>query len=217
MRYSFGLKLIFFVSAFTVGTYVSATHSNFSFLRDLPSQNSQNEIHAVITPTSPTKSPTTDFRPDGGFEFSQKPSKLFKDIYWLSVTTGSPVGYGGACAPSPCTAPPIENRVDWVSQTPHGFFIADNNLYNWRNENLSVDDVSFTTEIHKGKSYQFTGRFSVGGNYEKSNPEGAALSGHLVKLINGQIVAEEDVTFSWFSQDEIDQQTFLRVKKASRK
>ncbi len=171
--------------------------------------------HAATTPT-PTES-AIDFRPDGGFEFNYKPSKPFKDIHWLAVVTGSSVGHGSACAPSPCTPPPIENKVDWISQTPHGFFVTDNHLYDWHDENLSVDRVSFTTETYKGRSYQFTGRFLAVGNYEKNRPEGTVLSGHLVKFMNGQVTTEEDVVFSWFNRDEIDPQTFLRVKKSSRK
>lgn len=174
-------------------------------------------MHIATTPTPPTKSATTDFRPDGGFEFIQKPSQEFRDIHWLDIATGSAVGHGSACAPKPCTPPPIENKVDWVSQTPHGFLVTGNNLYNWREENLSIDHVSFTTETYKGRSYQFTGHFLVGGNYEKSKPKGVVLSGHLVKLVNGRVVAEEDFALSWFSRNEIDPQTFRRVKKASRK
>lgn len=143
--------------------------------------------------------------------------KHLEYIHWLAVITGSSVGYGSACAPSPCNPPPTENKVDWISQTPHGFFVTDNHLYDWRDENLSVDRVSFATETYKGRSYQFTGRFLVDGNFEKSKPEGAILSGHLVKLVNGRAVAEEDVIFSWFNRDEIDPQTFRRVKKPSGK
>ncbi len=59
-----------------------------------------------------------------------------------------------------------------------------------------------------GQSYKFVGHFSSGGNYEETKPEGAVLVGRLTKLIDGKIVAEEEINFNWFSWDEVDNENY---------
>lgn len=207
MQYFLRLKLIFFAVALVTGIYlVTAYNSIFNSLRGELTIGRTVEANKLTTPTS------NGFRPDGGFEFNVKPTQPFKDIVWLSVITGSGVGYGNSCAPTPCDPPPVEKTVTWIPQTPRGLLMTKDYIYAWRAENLSADRISFSTKMHKGKSYQFTGRFLIGGNFEESKPEGVVLTGRLVKLVDGQAVAEEEVTFSWLSWSEVDQQTFQRLR-----
>ncbi len=211
------LKFIAFGTAFIViAFFAAAKFSIFDSLHNSSSVENVVEANAATTPM-PTPEPLNDFRPDGGFELSPKSSKLFKEVIWLSVITGSGVGYGSSCAPSPCTPPPIEKRVNWIPQTPRGLLITKDYMYDWRNENLSADNFSFVTEIHKGQGYKFTGRFLTGGNFEESKPKDTVVTGYLIKLVNGKSVAEEYINFNWFSWDEVDQQNFRRIKPKYRK
>ena len=210
--------LTFGLTTLSVAVFAITDFSVFEKFRNKSVVENAIEATSIITPTS-TPQTLSDFRPDGGFEFNSKPSKALKEITWLSIITGSPVGYGSACAPSPCTSstPLVEERVNWVSQAPHGLLVTDNYNYVWKDENLSVEKFSFVTETHKGQSYQFTGHFTSSGNYEDTKPKGDALVGRLIKIVDGKIVAEEDVSFNWFSWDEVDNETYSRKKTKSKK
>ncbi|MEZ5427886.1 MAG: hypothetical protein R2747_16570 [Pyrinomonadaceae bacterium] len=196
----FNLKSIVFVIALAVGVLsVIGIHSGFINKEETFSK-APDEMTKPV-PVEITES-NDSFRPDGGFEFKDRPSKAFRNINWLTVMTGSSVGYGSACAPSPCTPPPIARKAIWVSQKPRGLLKVGSYYYGWRAENLSFGDFSFKTNTHKKIGYKFVGRFVVKGNYEESKPAGTVLTGRLTKLFDGKPVAEEDVSFSWFGWEE---------------
>lgn len=143
-------KIVTFASIVAVGVYL--TSATYSFSDNLRASSS---IEVYLT-RPPANLSANDFRPDGGFEIDSKQLKPFKDIVWLSVTTGTAVGYGSACAPRPCTPPPtpsIENRVNWIPKSKHGLLITKDHNYVWRDEDLSVDSFSLITETYKGQSY----------------------------------------------------------------
>ena len=219
MRSFHKIGLLTFGVAILMVTYFAI--ANFSiFEKFINKSRVENIVEAtsIITPT-PTLPTVSDFRPDGGFETNSKPSKAFKEISWLSIFTGSPVGYGSSCAPSPCTSstPRVEERINWVSQTPHGVLVTNNYKYAWKDENLSINRFSFKTVTHNNQSYQFTGHFTSSGNYEETKPKDTVLIGRLTKIVDGKIAAEEDVNFNWFSWGEVDSETYSHKKPKSKK
>lgn len=215
MRSLYKIGFLTFGSAVLISAYFAIT--NFSVFEKFLDK-SKVEATSINTPT-PTPQITSDFRPDGGFEINSKPPKAFKEIVWLSVITGSPVDYGSGCAPSPCTSstPIVEERVNWVSQTPRGVLVTDKSTFPWRKESISAENFSIETEMREGQSYNFIGHFTSGGNYEETKPKGGVLVGRLTKIVDGKIAAEEDVSFNWFSWDEVDSETYSRKKPKSRK
>lgn len=219
MRDVFNSKFVAVSVAILIVAYVTITNfSIFEKIRGNSIMENVVEANALITPT-PMLQKSSDFRPDGGFEFDSKPSKGFNEIVWLSMITGSPVGYGSGCAPLPCTSstPRVEERVNWISQTPRGLLVTDNGTYPWKKESISVENFSFETETRKGQSYKFVGNFTSGGNYEEVKPKDAVLVGRLTKIADGKTVAEEEVSFNWFSWDEVDNETYLRAKPTPKK
>ena len=209
----FNLKFLVFGVAFAIGSFIAV--ANFSVMKTSDNNLSKENLTEVKLIATPISQPEPNFRPDGGFELNLKPSKEFKDFVWLSVITGTGVGYGSGCAPDPCTpppTPPIEERVNWKPQTPHGLLVTKNEIYEWKVESISVENFSLVTETKKGQSYKFTGHFTSGGIYDKTKPKNTVLLGRLTKIVNKQITAEKDVSFNWFSWDEVDQETYRRKK-----
>lgn len=197
--------------AFAIGSFIAI--ANFSILKTSDNDFSNENTTAIKTVATPISQPESDFRPDGGFELNSKPSKGFKDFVWLSVITGTDVGHGSACAPQPCIAGSDKYKDEWKPQTPRGLLVTNNETYLWKVESITVENLSFVTETKKGQSYKFTGHFTSGGIYDKTKPKNAVLVGHLTKLVNEQITAEVDVSFNWFSWDEVDQETYRRKNR----
>ncbi len=156
----------------------------------------------------PTDELTAPFRPDGGFEPVGDIRNEFKNIIWLSIITGSGVGYG--CAPEPCQTPAIGERPNWIPQTPRGVLVTQDSIFEWRDEGMSADQIEFATESVKGIRYQFKGRFMISGNFDELSPKEAVLIGRLKKLIYEKVRSEQDISFTWFSWDKVDQETFRR-------
>jgi len=219
MRSFYKLKFSTFGIAILIVAYFAvASFSETEKFRNKSTVENKVEASSIITPTS-TPQTASDFRPDGGFEFSSKPPEAFKEIVWLSIITGSPVGYGSGCAPLPCTSstPRFEERVNWVLQTPRGLLVTDRDTYAWKKESISAESFSFETETREGQSYKFIGHFTSGGNYEDTKPKDAVLVGRLTKMLDGKTVTEEEVSFIWFSWGEVDNQSYRRKKPKSKK
>lgn len=217
MQYTSKFKLIILIALVFIGAYFVAINiQNLGKLSIFSSVENIVEADDISSPT-PVTIKTANFRPDGGYELSSKSTRGFDEIVWLSVITGTGVGHGSACFPEPCEPPKVEKKVDWIPQTPRGLLVTKNNHYEWRDENLSADRISFTTKKYKGISYQFNGHFLSNENFEVSRPEDAILKGRLIKLVKGQNAKDEEVEFNWFSWNEVDRERYLRIKPSVRK
>jgi hypothetical protein len=67
---------------------------------------------------------------------------------------------------------------------------------------LDGKNLNFTTQAVRGVSYSFEGAFTKLGNFPTDRPEGEVLlKGHLIKMLNGEKVAETDVSFTYTGGD----------------
>ncbi len=79
----------------------------------------------------------------------------------------------------------------WVPIPPKGSLQTKRN-YRFAAVSVSPDFVTFETESIKGVQYRFTGKYHP----YQDEKEGDTISGRLMKLGNGKIIAEMDVTLS---------------------
>lgn len=74
--------------------------------------------------------------------------------------------------------------------------------YNLVSPKLEGKNLTFTTRAIGGVSYSFDGAFVKLGDFPTDRPEGEViLKGHLIKMKNGNKVAEADVSFTYTGGD----------------
>jgi hypothetical protein len=80
-----------------------------------------------------------------------------------------------------------------------GINLTNGALIRFRTISIAREKFTFTTRVRRGISYRFLGRFLKGGTFfsEISDDE-PVLEGTLTKLLNGRVVAEAQLRFSYF-------------------
>jgi hypothetical protein len=187
----------------------------FIYSGNSSAQNSEVLPETSTTPNLVSNDSQEQFIVTGVFEFAKKPTKSFGNIKWISINNATPIGYGcGTSDGSPCQIDK-SNLPRWQMQSPNGIIITDNKLYNWRAEKLTVNEVFFKTEIKDGISYELSGTFLQSGIFEDLKPKGIVLKARLKKMVNNQIIAEEDVEFLWRSWGDVNDET-MELKSNSK-
>lgn len=128
------------------------------------------------------------FDAEGGYYIIGKLPKGFKDFESLSITTKD---YRKASA---------ENDWEGIPIPPEGSVFMKKE-FKFVRLNIADKQISFETESKKGISYKFVGKFIAEEEIKIGEyPEYAVLEGSLIKMRDGQKIAESKVKFGVMSE-----------------
>ena len=116
------------------------------------------------------------FNPDGSFWIIGEPPAAFKDFGGINL-----------------------NASRNARMNKPGINLTDSRWLRFRTLTVNRNNLIFTTNVVRGTSYTFKGKFLRGGTFAAHNLEDVpVLEGTLIKLINGKVVGEASLKFSYF-------------------